>query len=131
MRRLTIVVSVVALFTAMVAAPATAVVDELYAAWCSGQPNTPPGLVKDPAFARPVIASGLVQIHGPHNHLGTTGNGMHVTFNTNRPNAKIVETGPIFNDGTDLEPFYVNEFTLNPDFPAFQNCPNIVFPFFP
>ena len=128
MRRGIVLMAVVAVMVVGTAAPAGAVVDELYAAWCSGQPNTPPGLTGGPAEARPVIASGLVSIHGPDNHLGTTGDGLHVTFDTSRPNSKIVETTTILNLGTDLEPFYFNEFELDLNFPAFQNCPNLVTP---
>ena len=59
---------VVGMSAGMSAAPAGAVIHEIVAAYCNGSGNgafegselLPPGLLKDPALAKPVMASGAV-----------------------------------------------------------------------
>jgi hypothetical protein len=129
MRRRIFLAAVVSALVIGVAAPAGAVIDEIYAAYCSGRPITPPGVdFGGPAEGQPVNASGIVGFHGPDNHLGTTGDGFHLTFDDSRRNAKIVSLGFTINAGSDLEPFYIDPFIVDETFKGFANCPNFSVP---
>ncbi len=106
------------LLTGMVAAPAGAVIHEIYAAWCAGKGEIePPGISDNTKrnFAQPVFAGGVVQLTP---YLG----GLLIDFNFDKAQAKIVPapTGPpIVPIGGGL---YLERFIIDPDFPAFLNC---------
>jgi hypothetical protein len=100
---------------------ASATVHEIVAQWCSGQePLAPAGLSRDGSknFAMPLFAGAVLTIH-PYQ------DGLLIDFDFDRPQTKIVPTGQIIQidtlpDGTKL---YLEAFTVDPDFPAFANCP--------
>ena len=121
-------VFVVALLTAalavgIVAQPAPAVVHEIYAAWCAGKGEiVPPGISRDGSknFAMPVMAAGVVSIHP---FVGAAGPGLLIDFDFTKPQVKIVPTGQILVIGsTPAGPLYLEGFTVDPNFPAFDNC---------
>ena len=98
--------------------PGTAVVHEIYAAWCAGKGEIePPGLSDDAKknFGMPVIAGGVVSFTP---YL----DGVLIDFDFDRPQVKIVPapTGPaIVQIGPGL---YLERFIIDPSFPAFANC---------
>ena len=62
-RKLTATVSIAAAIVVVTPPPATAVVHEIYGAWCAGKGEIePPGLSDDTKknFARPVLVGGVV-----------------------------------------------------------------------
>ena len=127
MKRLAGLSLVVTLLVLVVAAPATAVVDEIVGAWCSGQSLQPPGIngsKHEHNEAQPLFASGVIADFHFDNH--GDGVGPHVVFDFSRPNIKLVQVGGTINVGEPGDPFYIEAFTLDPDFPAFQNCPNLL-----
>lgn len=106
----------------VLAAPgASATVHEIVAQWCAGKaPLEPAGLSRDGSknFAQPLFAGAVLTIH-PYQ------DGLLIDFDFDRPQTKIVPTGQIIlvdtlPDGTKL---YLEAFTLDPNFPAFANCP--------
>ncbi|CRK56753.1 hypothetical protein [Alloactinosynnema sp. L-07] len=124
MKKLMLVLTAVAtllLGNLIVAPAASATVHEIVAQWCSGKaPLDPAGLSRPGSknFAQPLFAGGVVSIH-PY------ADGLLVDFDFDRPQTKIVPTGQIIlvdtlPDGTKL---YLEAFTLDPNFPAFANCP--------
>lgn len=117
-RTWTATVLVGALLVVVTPPPATAVIHEIYGAWCAGKGEIePPGLSDGTkkSFARPVFAGGVVSFTP---YLG----GVLVDFDFDKAQAKIVPapTGPaIVQIGPD---FYLERFVIDPDFPAFLNC---------
>ena len=122
-RVLAVLVLAAALVSAIAAAPAPAVVHEIYAAWCAGKGEIePPGISNDARknFARPVMASGAVSVRP---FTGSAGPGLLIDIDFDRPNVKVVPTGQILVIGTTpAGPLYLEEFALDPNFPAFSNC---------
>jgi hypothetical protein len=118
-----------ALFVGVTAQPAPAVVHEIYAAWCAGKGEIePPGLSREGSknFAMPVEKSGVATVHP---FTGAQGPGLLVDFDFTRPNAKIIPTGNIIVIGqTPVGPLYLEEFIIDPNFPAFSNCANLEIP---
>lgn len=97
--------------------PASAVIHEIYAAWCAGKGEIePPGLADDTkkSFAKPVFAGGVVALT-PYQ------DGVLIDFNFDKAQAKIVPLpgNPIFQIGPGL---YLEGFTIDPAFPGFLNC---------
>lgn len=130
MKRLVVIFMAAALMVVLVAAPATAVVDEIVGAWCSGRSVQPPGIdgsKRESNVAQPLFASGVVADFHFDNH--GDGVGPHVVFDFTRPNIKLDSSGFVANFGSPEEPFYVDAFTLKSDFPAFQKCPKLLDPF--
>jgi hypothetical protein len=121
LKRLVAVVGV-AVPLAVVSAPkpASAVVHEIYAAWCAGKGEiTPPGLADDTkkSFAKPVLAGGVVA-------LTPYLDGVLIDFDFDKAQAKIVPLpgNPIIPIGEGL---YLEGFMIDPEFPAFLNCPRL------
>ena len=117
-RTLTATLLMASLLVVVTPRPATAVIHEIYAAWCAGMGEIePPGLSDDTkkSFARPVLAGGVVSLT-PYQ------GGVLIDFNFDRAQAKIVPapTGPaIVPIGPGL---YLERFIIDPKFPAFLNC---------
>lgn len=115
------VIVVAALVAGLAAKPAPAVIHEIYAAWCAGKGEiVPPGLADDTkkSFAKPVLAGGVVS-------LTPYLDGVLIDFDFTKPQSKIVAapTGPpIVQIGPGL---YLERFILDPEFPAFLNCPKL------
>jgi hypothetical protein len=107
-----------ALAVGTAAKPASAVIHEIYGAWCAGKGEiSPPGLSDDTkaSFAKPVIAGGVVSFT-PYS------DGVLIDFDFDKPQAKIVPApdGPaIVQIGPGL---YLERFILDPNFPGFLNC---------
>lgn len=119
-----------ALFVGVTASPAPAVVHEIYAAWCAGKGEIePPGLSREGSknFAMPVLKSGAVSVHPiPAGTQGPAGILIDIDFD--RPNVKVIPTGRIIVIGqTPDGPLYLEEFIIDPNFPAFSNCKNLQF----
>ena len=123
------VVLATALFAGIAAQPAPAVVHEIYAAWCAGKGEIePPGISRDGSknFAMPVLKSGAVSVHP---FTGAQGPGLLVDIDFTRPNVKLIATGNIIVIGqTPAGPLYLEEFMIDPNFPAFSNCANLQIP---
>jgi len=105
------------------APPASATVHEIVAQWCAGQGELfPPGLSGGSSadnFAQPLSASGFLESVTPYQ------DGVLFTFNFDNPNSKLAGTGEI----VQLAPgVYVTGFELDPEFPAFENCPRLTTP---
>ncbi len=106
------------LFAGVHAAPAEAVIHEIYAAWCAGKGEIEPPGISDGSkknFAQPVFAGGVVQLTP---YLG----GLLIDFDFEKAQAKIVPapTGPaIIPIGGGL---YLERFIIDPQFPAFLHC---------
>ena len=100
------------------AAPADAVIHEIYAAWCAGKGEIEPPGISDGTktnFAQPVFAGGVVQ-------LTPYLDGLLIDFNFDKAQAKIVPapSGPaIIPIGGGL---YLERFVIDPNFPAFLKC---------
>lgn len=108
------------------AGPAAATVHEIVGQWCSGQePLAPPG-ISDPAkgnFARPLVANGFVGDPVPFL------DGLLISFDYDHPASKVVGTGVFVVVGATPEgPLYLELIEPDPDFAAFQNCPNLAAP---
>ena len=105
------------------APPASATVHEIVAQWCAGRGELFPAGLSGGSnadnFARPLLASGFIESITPHL------DGVLITFNFDNPNSKLVATGEIVQLGPGL---YVTGFELDPDFPAFENCPQLTTP---
>ena len=120
-RVLALVVGVAALVAGVAAQPAPGVVHEIYAAWCAGKGEiVPPGIADDTKknFAAPVLAGGVVS-------LTPFMDGILIDFDFDKAQSKIVAapTGPpIVQIGPGL---YLERFVLDPNFPAFLNCPRL------
>jgi hypothetical protein len=130
-KMLAALVGAAALFAGIAAQPAPAVVHEIYAAWCAGKGEIePPGLSREGSknFAMPVLKSGAVSVHPiPAGTQGPAGILIDIDFD--RPNVKIVPTGRIIVIGqTPDGPLYLEEFVIDPNFPAFSNCKNLRLP---
>lgn len=100
---------------------ASATVHEIVAQWCSGQaPLEPNGLSRDGTknFAMPLFAGAVLTIH-------PFADGLLVDFDFTKPQMKMVPTGEIIQIDTlpDGTPLYLEAFNLDPNFPAFANCP--------
>ena len=123
------VVLTTALFVGIAAQPAPAVVHEIYAAWCAGKGEIePPGISRDGSknFAMPVLKSGAVSVRP---FTGAQGPGLLVDIDFARPNVKLIPTGNIIVIGqTPAGPLYLEEFMIDPNFPAFSNCANLQIP---
>jgi hypothetical protein len=120
-----------ALFAGVTAQPASAVVHEIYAAWCAGKGEIePPGLSREGSknFAMPVLKSGAVSVHPiPAGTQGPAGILIDIDFD--RPNVKLVPTGQIIMIGVTPDgPLYLEGFVIDPNFPAFANCANLQLP---
>ena len=119
-------VGAAALFAGIAAQPAPAVVHEIYAAWCAGKGEIePPGLSRDGSknFAMPVLKSGAVSVHP---FTGSQGPGLLIDINFDAPQVKLIATGRILVIGqTPAGPLYLEEFVIDPAFPAFSNCTNL------
>jgi hypothetical protein len=121
-------VGAAALFAGIAAQPAPAVIHEIYAAWCAGKGEIePPGISRDGSknFAMPVLKSGAVSVHPiPAGPQGAAGILIDIDFD--RPNVKIIPTGQIITIGqTPAGPLYLEDFVIDPNFPAFSNCANL------
>ena len=118
-----------ALFVGIAAQPAPAVVHEIYAAWCAGKGEIePPGLSREgsKSFAMPVLKSGAVSVHP---FTGAQGPGLLVDIDFDAPNVKLIPTGNIIVIGqTPAGPLYLEEFIIDPNFPAFSNCAKLQIP---
>jgi len=118
-----------ALFAGVAAQPATAVVHEIYAAWCAGKGEIEPAGISNDAkknFAMPVLKSGAVSVHPiPAGTQGPAGILIDIDFD--RPNVKIIATGAIIPIGEAAPgvPLYLEGFMIDPNFPAFSNCANL------
>ena len=87
-----------ALFVGVTAAPAPAVVHEIYAAWCAGKGEIePPGLSREGSknFAMPVLKSGAVSVHP---FTGAQGPGLLVDIDFTKPQVKIIADRPDHRD---------------------------------
>lgn len=119
MKRIIIVAALtVALVSGISAQPASAVIHEIYGAWCAGKGEiVPPGVSDDQKknFAAPVLAGGVVS-------LTPYLDGLLIDFDFDKPQAKIVPAP----DGPAIIPIggglYLERFIVDPDFPAFANC---------
>jgi hypothetical protein len=115
-----------ALLVGVTAAPAPAVVHEIYAAWCAGKGEIePPGLSREGSknFAMPVLKSGAVSVHP---FTGAQGPGLLIDIDFTKPQVKIIPTGQIIVIGqTPAGPLYLEEFIIDPNFPAFSGCANL------
>lgn len=120
---LLVAVALSALVAAVVPQPAPAVIHEIYAAWCAGQgEKEPPGLSREGSknFAMPVNAGGVVTVHP---FVGAEGPGLLIDLDFDSPQAKVVPTGRIIRIGTTpAGPLYLEEFVIDPNFPAFAQC---------
>ena len=114
-------VGAAALFAGVATQPAPAVVHEIYAAWCAGKGEiVPPGIADDTKknFGKPVIAGGVVS-------LVPFQDGILIDFDFDKPQSKVVAapSGPAI---VQIAPgLYLERFILDPDFPAFLNCPKL------
>ena len=121
MRVLTATVLAAAALVAVTPLPATAVVHEIYGAWCAGKGEIePPGVSDDTKknFGRPVLAGGVVAFTP---YL----DGVLIDFNFEKAQAKVVAapTGPaIVQIGPGL---YLERFILDPEFAGFLHCANL------
>ena len=117
-RILTAALLMAAALVAVTPPPATAVVHEIYSAWCAGKGEIePPGLSDDTKknFGMPVVAGGVVA-------LTPYLDGVLIDFDFEKAQAKVVPapSGPaIVQIGPGL---YLERFILDPEFPAFLNC---------
>ena|ERR671913_1733130 len=107
------------------AVPAQATVHEIVAQWCSGRAELePPGLSRPGSknFAQPLNASGsVITVVDPV--AGT----IHITFDYGNRPVKVQRAATI-SLGTDPDTGFVILLDLvapDPDFPAFQHCPNL------
>lgn len=124
MRKLVLVLTTLATLlvgNVLTAPGASATVHEIVAQWCSGkEPLAPAGVSRSDSknFAQPLSAGGVMTF-SPYL------DGVLVDFDFDRPQAKIVSTGQIISIGTlpDGTRLYLEAFTLDPNFPAFANCP--------
>lgn len=115
----------VALALGFGAVPAHATVHEIVAQWCSGHDAlAPPGLSREGSknFAQPLNAAGVVIVN-----VDPVAETIHITFDYDHPAAKVQRraTIPI---GVDPDSGFVILLDLvepDPDFPAFQHCPNL------
>ena len=120
-RVLAVAVGVMELVAGVTAKPAPAVVHEIYAAWCAGKGEiVPPGIADDTKsnFAAPVMAGGVVT-------LRPFMDGVLIDFDFTKPQAKIIPAPsgpPIVQIGPGL---YLERFVIDPNFPAFANCPKL------
>jgi hypothetical protein len=108
-----------ALLVMMVPQPGSATVHEIVSQWCSGHdPLEPFGISRDGSmnFAQPLRAGGVVQLTP---FMG----GLLIDFNFDAPQIKIVPTGNIITIIPGV--LWMEEFTLDPDHPAFGNCPKL------
>src|SRR4051812_6866285 len=117
----------VAVFLAMVfnAVPAHATVHEIVAQWCSGHdPLEPHGLSRPGSknFAQPLNATGAV-VTTVDPAAGT----IHISFDYgNRPvKVQPIATVPIGADPDSGFTILLDLIAPDPDFPAFQHCPNV------
>jgi hypothetical protein len=106
-----------AMLAGIAAAPAPAVVHEIYSAWCAGKGEIePPGISDDTKknFAAPVLAGGVVT-------LTPYLDGVLIDFDFDRPQAKISPSpAGIIQIGPGL---YLETFVL--DGRAFDHCKNL------
>ena len=113
--------------TVVPAAPANATIHEIVAQWCAGKGELePPGIQDGKNFAQPVNANGFVGPLVPF--VGPNGPGQLITFNYDRPMAKVLGTGVFVNVAPSGPPLYIELLRLDPTFPAFRHCPKLVGP---
>lgn len=118
MRVLTATVLAAAALVMVTPPPATAVIHEIYGAWCAGKGEIePPGVSDDTKknFGRPVIAGGVVAFTP---YL----DGVLVDFDFEKAQAKVVAapTGPAI---VQIRPgLYLERFILDPEFAGFLHC---------
>lgn len=122
-RHLTGVTAAVVMAGVLWAVPAEATVHEIVAQWCSGQDALAPPGISQPGsknFAKPLEATGVLQI-GFDPALGA----IIVSFDTDHPAAKVLNSGNLVQIGTTPEgvPVLLNIPIPDPDFPAFGRCP--------
>lgn len=118
-----------ALAVGTAAEPASAVVHEIYAAWCAGKGEiSPPGLSDDTkaSFAKPVFAGGVASLT-PYDDPLTPDNvdGVLIDFDFDKPQAKIVPAPDAPAIRRIRDGLYLERFILDPSFPAFLNCPRL------
>jgi hypothetical protein len=126
---LAVAIAASALVAAAIPQPAPAVIHEIYAAWCAGKGEIePPGISIEGSknFAAPVNAGGVVTVHP---FTGSAGPGLLIDFDFDSPQAKIVPTGEILVIGsTPAGPLYIEDFVIDPNFPAFSRCAQLQVP---
>ncbi len=118
---LALVVATAALLVA--AMPSGATVHEIIGQWCAGKGDLAPRGISGGSnadnFARPLFASGVAtEVPG-----GAGPGTILIQFNFDHPAIKIVPLGFNVNLGG---PVWINAWTTDDDFPAFQNCPGYV-----
>lgn len=124
MKRLGVLLALVAGLLVVLSAPAGATVHEIVGQWCAGQGALEPKGISDPSkrnFAQPLIASGVATIVPDGAGPGT----VLVQFNFDHPAIKIVPTGaivPLFPGAS----IFITQWTTDDDFAAFQHCPGYV-----
>jgi hypothetical protein len=132
MRRLVLFVLISVSFSALgagVAAPASASIHEIVGQWCAGHGELlPPGIQTGDNFAQPVMSNGFVGPVVPFDPPGAQPAGNLIKFNYDVPSSKVVGTGTYFNIAPTGTPLYLEVIALDPDFPAFQNCPRLSTP---
>lgn len=102
------------------APPAAATVHEIVGQWCAGQGDLlPPGISggsNADNFAKPLFANGFIESVTPY------ADGVLITFDFDHPASKLVSSGEI----VQVQPgVYITGFELDPQFPAFENCPRL------
>jgi hypothetical protein len=114
-----------ALAIAFATVPAHATVHEIVAQWCSGHdPLEPPGLSRPGSknFAQPLNATGSLIVE-----VDAVAETIHITFDygTRPVKTQALVTIPI---GTDPDTGFLILLDVvqpDPEFPAFQHCPNL------
>ena len=124
-RHLTGFAVAVLLAMAFSAVPAHATVHEIVAQWCSGQdPLDPHGLSRPGSknFARPLEASGVLIVS-----VDPAAKTIHISFDYGNQPVKVVPfaTVPIGVDPDTGFTILLDLIAPDPDFPAFQHCPNV------
>ena len=132
MRRLLISIlgcGLVAAFSFSSAAPASATIHEIVGQWCAGHGELePPGIQSGDNFAQPVVSNGFIGPVVPFDPPGPQPAGNLITFNYNAPPSKVMGTGSFVNIAPSGTPLYIEVIALNPNFAAFQHCPNLSTP---
>ena len=115
----------VLLAMAFSAVPAHATVHEIVAQWCSGRDAlAPPGVSKPGSknFARPLAAAGVLIVT-----VDPAARTIHISFDYGNQPVKVVAfaTVPIGIDPDTGFTILLDLIAPDPDFPAFQHCPNV------
>ena len=107
--------------------PAHATVHEIVAQWCSGhEPLEPNGLSRPGSknFAQPLNATGALIVT-----VDPVAKTIHLSFDYGNRPVKVQKIGtiPIGIDPDTGFTILLDLIAPDPDFPAFQNCPNVNF----